>query len=239
MSGLSNDERHYCAVPVARKIDASGEEKTMTSTVARTGTTAASNRTSDWRPRAMTGMAYGAIIMGFFGCLWLAWGLSALNVRTVVVIAAAIGFAASLWIPAAALLRNGSRILGNPAALTPEEHREQSRMGRMFGWIFGAEGLLILLAVNVLNNLHLGEYAVSAIAAIVGLHFLPLARLYRRPMYNVVGIIMTLASLASLALPSSMRISVLASTMSVIVWVTCVLVVREGFALGREFDPSN
>jgi hypothetical protein len=44
---------------------------------------------------------------------------------------------------------------------------------------------------------------------------------------------MTLAALASIALPSSMRISVLASTMAAIVWVTCVLVVRGGFAMGR------
>jgi hypothetical protein len=84
----------------------------------------------------------------------------------------------------------------------------------------------------------LGDYAISAVAAIVGVHFLPLARLYRRPMYTVVGVIMTVAALASLALPSSVRISVLASAMSVILWVTCVLVVRKGFALGREFHAA-
>jgi FtsH-binding integral membrane protein len=211
----------------------------MTSTVAMPETAAASNPTSDWRPHAMTGMAYGAIIMGLFGCLWLVWGLAAMNVGTVAVIAAAIAFASSLWIPAAALLRNSSRAMKSSSPLTAEERRQQSRMGRMFGFIFGAEGLLIFVAVNILNNHHLGDYAISAIAAIVGLHFLPLARLYRRPMYNVVGIIMTVAALLSLAVPSSIRISVLASTMSAILWVTCVLVVRKGFAIGRELHATG
>ncbi len=210
----------------------------MTSTVTIAETAAASNPTSDWRLHAMTGMAYGAILMGFFGCLWLVWGLAALNVRTVVVIAAVIAFAASVWIPAAALLRNSSRTMKTSRPLTDEEKREQSRMGRVFGFIFGAEGLLIFLAINVLNNLHLGDYAISAVAAIVGLHFLPLARLYRRPMYTVVGVIMTVAALASLALPSSVRISVLASAMSAILWVTCVLVLRSGFALEREIAAA-
>jgi hypothetical protein len=204
----------------------------MTSTVAMSDTTTASNPTSDWRPHAMTGMAYGAFIMGFFGCLWLVWGLAAMEARTAVVVSAAIAFAASLWVPATSLLRSASRAVRAASPLGRGDRLEQARMGKVFGLIFGAEGLLIFLVVNVLNNIGLRDYGISAIAAIVGLHFLPLARLYRRPMYTVVGIIMTLAALASIALPSSMRISVLASTMAAIVWVTCVLVVRGGFAMG-------
>jgi len=90
----------------------------------------------------------------------------------------------------------------------------------------------------VLNNVGLRDYTVSAIAAIVGLHFLPLARLYRRPMYNAVGIIMTIAALLSVAVPASMRVSALASTMSAIVWITCVLVLRSGFAMGRALQAK-
>src|ERR1700734_634485 len=145
----------------------------MTSTVALPETTTTSNPVLNWRPRAMTGMAYGAIIMGFFGCLWLTWALASMDVRTSLVIAAVLAFAASLWIPAAALLRKGLRASKQAAPPTPEDEREQSRMGKIFGLVFAAEGVLIFLAVNVLNNLHLGDFAISAIAAIVGLHFLP------------------------------------------------------------------
>lgn len=210
----------------------------MTSSVALTEPASASISTSDWRPRAMTGMAYGAIIMGFFGCMWLMWGLSPLNIRTAVLVAAAIAFAASLWIPAARLVREGSRAVLAAGPLSPEDQREGSRMGKIFGYVFGAEGLLIFLTVNVLNNVGLRDYTVSAIAAIVGLHFLPLARLYRRPMYNVVGIIMTIAALLSVAVPASMRVSALASTMSAIVWITCVLVLRSGFAMGQALQAK-
>ena len=211
----------------------------MTSTVALPETTTTSNPVLDWRPRAMTGMAYGAIIMGFFGCLWLTWALASMDVRTSVVIAAVLVFAASLWIPAAGLLRKGLRASKQAAPLTPEDEREQSRMGKIFGLVFAAEGVLIFLAINVLNNLHLGDYAISAIAAIVGLHFLPLARLFRRPMYYVVGTIMTVAALVSIAIPVSIRISTLSTTMSVILWITCVLITRKGFALGRELPGGK
>ena len=47
----------------------------MTSTVALSQTTNTSNPVSDWRPRAMNDMAFGALLMGFFGCLWLGWAL--------------------------------------------------------------------------------------------------------------------------------------------------------------------
>jgi hypothetical protein len=220
-------------------MDVSREVKTMTSTVALPETANALNTTSDWRPRAMTGMAFGALIMGFFGCVWLLWGLAAMNVRTPIIIAATIAFAASIWSPGVVLLRNASRATKNAAPLSAAEEREQSRMGKMFGLVFAAEGLLIFLAVNVLNNLHLGDYAISAIAAVVGLHFLPLARLFRRPMYYVVGTIMTVAALVSIAIPASIRISALSTTISVIIWLTCVLITRKGFALGRELHPAS
>ena len=206
----------------------------MTSTVALPETTTASNPVLDWRPRAMTGMAFGALIMGFFGCVWMTWALASMNVPTPLLITAVVAFAASVWIPAARLLRQGSAASKLAAPLTPEEDREQSRMGRLFGLVFAAEGVLIFLAINVLNNLHLGGYAISAIAGIVGLHFLPLAHLFRRPMYYVVGTIMTVAALVSIAIPASIRISALASTMSAILWITCVLITRKGFALARE-----
>lgn len=206
----------------------------MTLTAALPQTTSASNPSANWCPYAIVGMAYGVIIMGLFGCLWLLWGLSALNLRVPAIVVAVAAFGVSLWIRGFALLRTGSQTIKKSAPLTAHGKREQSRMGRTFGLIFGAEGLLIFLAVNVLNNMHLGEYAVSAIASIVGLHFLPLARLYRRPMYTVVGIIMVVAALLSLAVPASLRTGTLALTMSAILWITCMLVVRKGFTLAGE-----
>lgn len=211
----------------------------MTSTVTLSATAARSAENFDWRPRAMTGMAYGAIIMGFFGSLWLFWALASMSMRTPLVIAAVLSFAASLWIPAADLFRKGSLASKQSAPLTPEQEREQSRMGKVFGFIFAAEGVLIFVAVNVLNNVGLGQYGISAIAAIVGLHFLPLARLFRRPLYYAAGTIMTAAALVSLAIPESIRIGVLAGAMAVVVWVTCVLVIRKGIALGRELHPES
>jgi hypothetical protein len=201
----------------------------MTSTVALT----------DYRPQAITGMAFGAMIMTMFGCMWLTWGLTAMNARSLWVVIAVALFATSLIVPGSRILQIGRKASKAAGPLTPEMEQEQKRMGMMFGIIFGGEGLLIFAAVNVLNNLHLGEYVISAIAAIVGLHFLPLARLYRLPMYYAVGGIMTAAAAASLALPASVRMSALAVTMSIIVWATCAIVIRKGFAMGRQVPAGQ
>jgi hypothetical protein len=162
-----------------------------------------------------------------------------MNVHTPLVIAAALVFAASLWIPAAGLLRKGWAASKLSPPLTPEQEREQSRMGRIFGLVFAAEGVLIFVAVNLLNNFGLGSYAISAIAAIVGLHFLPLARLFQRPLYYACGTVMTAAALISLAIPSSIRICALSSAMSLILWLTCVVVVRKGLTLGRALKTAG
>ncbi len=189
--------------------------------------------TNDYRPGRIMGMAVGTFLMTMFGSAWLSWGFSAMNVRASWLIAAVAAFAASLLIPSFSVFRAGHEAAKHTGPLSPELEREQRHMGMMFGIIFGAEGLAIFLAVNVLNNLHLEHYVISAVAAIVGLHFLPLARLYRVPMYNVVGTIMTLAAMASLALPSPLRETSLGLAMGVILWVTCALVVRQGFRMAR------
>ena len=52
--------------------------------------------------------------------------------------------------------------------------------GRAFGLVFAAEGVAIWLAALVLNNLGKQEHVVPVIALIVGLHFYPMARIFRR-----------------------------------------------------------
>ncbi len=194
---------------------------------------------TDYRPQAVTGMAFGALIMTMFGCLWLTWGLAAMNAGSLWIVLAVTLFGVSLLVPGSRVLQIGRKAGKVAGPLSPEMEQAQKRMGRMFGIIFAGEGVLIFAAVNVLNNLHLGGYVISAIAAIVGLHFLPLARLYRLSMYYVVGGIMTAAALVSLVLPPSVRMSALAITMSAIVWATCAAVIRKGFVLGRQVSARE
>ena len=54
---------------------------------------------------------------------------------------------------------------------------EDERIDRVIMWSSAAEGVGILVAVNVLRNVGMAEHVMSGIAAVVGLHFLPMAKL--------------------------------------------------------------
>lgn len=57
---------------------------------------------------------------------------------------------------------------------------EEKKRGKRFGIILAAEGIGIFVAVNVVINLHHRELIVPAIALVVGLHFIPLAKVFKR-----------------------------------------------------------
>jgi hypothetical protein len=62
----------------------------------------------------------------------------------------------------------------------PADLDEEKKRGKRFGIILAGEGIGIFVAVNVVTNLHHRELIVPAIALVVGLHFLPLAKLFKR-----------------------------------------------------------
>jgi NADH:ubiquinone oxidoreductase subunit 6 (subunit J) len=64
--------------------------------------------------------------------------------------------------------------------LSDEDARLGRTIGRNFGLVFGAEFLTIFVATAVLGLTGLSDYNVPVIALIVGLHFYPLGRIFRR-----------------------------------------------------------
>jgi len=67
-----------------------------------------------------------------------------------------------------------------PKAESAEDKAEEKRMGKWFGIIFAGEGVGIFIAINIVTNLGHPELTVPAIALVVGLHFYPMAWLFRR-----------------------------------------------------------
>jgi hypothetical protein len=61
--------------------------------------------------------------------------------------------------------------------------------------IFAAEIVAMNIAAYVLSGHHLEQYLIPAIAIIVGLHFYPLAHLFRAPRYHITASLMTLAGI--------------------------------------------
>lgn len=72
------------------------------------------------------------------------------------------------------------RVERGHAALLSEDGRGKRPNGALFGAVFGAEGLLIGLAVVLLGSNGLDRFIVPTIAIIVGLHFFPMAHVFHR-----------------------------------------------------------
>jgi len=75
-----------------------------------------------------------------------------------------------------------------PALAAQPETPEQRRASRIFQIVNAAQWVLILVVGNVLANLGLGAWVIPAVIIIVGLHFLPLARVFANPPHYVTGL---------------------------------------------------
>jgi hypothetical protein len=69
------------------------------------------------------------------------------------------------------------------------------RAGMLFGIIFGLEGGLIWLCATLLAHVGLSIWIPIAVAVIVGLHFIPLARVFEVPLYYWTGVLSVLGML--------------------------------------------
>ncbi|MGH9604209.1 MAG: hypothetical protein ACRD3N_00780 [Terracidiphilus sp.] len=133
--------------------------------------------------RQLQGRAIGAMIMTGFGALWLLLALYAEQTLSA---------ANAAYVAAAALaMACGAMYLYRLAARWPLTPRNPA-LGRAFGWIFAWESIAIFAAWTLLGPLHLSVYGISATVGIVGLHFIPLARLFRYAPHYVTGALMTL-----------------------------------------------
>lgn len=126
----------------------------------------------------LRGRAIGSMILAGFGGIWLGLAFYAkemLNASTILYIVAGL-----------LMLLAGSAKLMRAAGRWPREPRNSSH-NRAFGWINALQWIAIFIVVQILTRLHLDAYTVSAIAGIVGLHFFPLAKLFKNLMHYVTG----------------------------------------------------
>jgi hypothetical protein len=105
---------------------------------------------------------------------------------------------------------------------------EGDHVGRVVGIATAIECVAIFLAANVLMNLHQPTLVMPAIAIIVGLHFVPLARWIPVPLYYWTGGGLLVAGLVAVLLPADDRAIITGIASALILWVSCILLVRHG-----------
>ncbi|GAB3466151.1 hypothetical protein AB1207_18685 [Kineococcus endophyticus] len=148
-------------------------------------------------PRALLdGVVVGLVLMAVFTAAWSANTLGTWPGAAGFVVTA-LGVLAAVWflVSAVRLARTRRRA---STETTPEEERWRKRSGIAFGWVFTVEAVLIVAAANVLGAVGRPDLVLPAIALVVGLHFYPMARIFRRRVDTWLATVLSAVGLAGL-----------------------------------------
>ncbi len=186
----------------------------------------------------LIGMTTGGTIMFGFGIAWLLIGVlvapSSTGLRLSLLVA---GIA--LGVSVAIMGLRASRLPRGTVPPTAEQIAAGRAIGRRFGLIFGLETVAILLAVAVLNGIHRPDYIPCAIAVIVGLHFFPLAPLFKAPIYNVTGFLGCVIGLAGVVVPDAvLRQKAVSISFGLLLWATTAWIAWKGHAGLRQIESG-
>jgi len=127
---------------------------------------------------AIQSIASGLLMMAFFTMMWATMANLGLNGRDHYAVLVFFGILAILFVSNAIhLLTIAKRF---PKLSSEEDKAEGKRSGKWFGIIFGAEGLGIVIAINIVKYLGHDDLVIPVIALVVGLHFYPLGWVFKR-----------------------------------------------------------
>ena len=131
------------------------------------------------------GRAIGALFFAFFGAAWLLIAGQLAHGHSWILIALVLTASLLLGIVSVTVLR---RDLSAMHALrqTPESRR----IRRQFRTINAIQWITIIIAVVLLQHFKLDPWIVPAVMLIVGLHFLPIARVFRYRAHYLTGAIL-------------------------------------------------
>jgi len=136
---------------------------------------------------ASASRAIGAMFFTVFGGAWLAFGiLAGYGMRLVPLLVIVTGTSLLFF----ASLRKFRR---NRAAHAAESNSPESkRTGRIFSVVNAVQWALVIVAAAGLSTLGHKEWILPAIIFIVGIHFFPLAVVFKVPRHYVTGVALTL-----------------------------------------------
>ncbi|MGH9494841.1 MAG: hypothetical protein ACRD3B_07585 [Candidatus Sulfotelmatobacter sp.] len=179
-----------------------------------------------------------ALMMTVFGFIWLGWGFSASSAFTD--FSSGSILPATRWISFYAvflvLLGISIQAVRRSAARMKTAHVSasgfRSRYSRPFKKISFFEGAGCILAVALTVLFHRMDLLAFGISLVVGLHFLPLARLFRFPAYYVAGGAIILTDPIAVAMLRDKAIAMGSAVgAGIVLWLTGMYTLQRG----REF----
>jgi len=145
---------------------------------------------------AIQSIAAGLLMMAFFTMIWATAGHFGLAGRDHNAELIFFGVLSVLFIANAIRLFSIAKQF--PKLSADEDKAEGKRSGMWFGIIFGAEGLGIFIAVNIVTNIGHADLVMPVIALVVGLHFYPLAWVFKRKLDYYLATWSTLVAVCSI-----------------------------------------
>lgn len=127
---------------------------------------------------AVNGIGTGMLMMAVFTCLWAGMAFDSLYDSTIRFALVIFPLLAMAFIGNALKMYKISKYF--PSLTSESEIAEGKKMGKWFGIVFAAEGLGIFIGVNLVVNLGHPNLTIPMIALIVGLHFYPMAKIFKR-----------------------------------------------------------
>jgi len=169
---------------------------------------------------AVIGAGRGALIVAMFGAGWLGWGLGQARAFNGFV-GPAFGFIELFLLACSIYVIRKGRLLRKqyPSMLASTRHA----IRKSFLLVVFTEVVGLLLVWLLANRLNRPDLATDWCAMIVGLHFLPLAKIFRALHLGVIGILMTLWCVLcwSLFRSNALVISVTVGT-GILLWAASV-----------------
>lgn len=158
------------------------------------------------------------MFFAFFGAAWLILGSIRSGHGKALVIAPIILTALALFAFAYRRYKQNNSAISAQTGSPSEKRRF-----RLFNIINLAQWILILIAINVLVNLHLSAWIIPAILLIVGTHFLPLARLFSYPPHYITAAALILtAALYPFLAPPGPRSSMGCFLAGIVLWLSAL-----------------
>lgn len=143
------------------------------------------------------GRTIGALICGGFGAAWMFQAIYLGGIAQPAPLAVIGAF--SVFFVAAAIAQLYSF---RNAPDSSDYQQYWPSVSKKYWTVVTVEGVACLVGANVANNIGRQDLVPEIIGLIVGLHFLPLAKIFRAPIYVWTAAGMTLGVLASFAIPA-------------------------------------
>jgi hypothetical protein len=166
---------------------------------------------------SLSGRAVGALILTGFGSAWITLGQYVREQLSVGFFLGVAMFVVTMVVASTVLFRRASQYRRDP---------EDPRIVKAFHAINAMQWIAVFVVASLIHRYHRDEFTVSAIAFIVGLHFLPLARIFRyRPHYVTGLLLMAWAVWTAISIPADTLQGTCAIGTGFILWISATVTV--------------